>query len=76
MGRSEGNTPLGRPQRTWEDNIKMDLRSLVVTLVTGYILLKIGLDVRMVMTLQGSLKVNQFINELLINKMHITCDCV
>jgi hypothetical protein len=26
VGRPEGKTPLGRPRRRWEDNIKMDLR--------------------------------------------------
>jgi hypothetical protein len=26
VGRPEGNRPLGRPRRKWEDNIKMDLR--------------------------------------------------
>jgi hypothetical protein len=25
VGKSEGNRPLGRPRRRWEDNIKMDL---------------------------------------------------
>jgi hypothetical protein len=25
VGRPEGRRPLGRPRRTWEDNIKMDL---------------------------------------------------
>ena len=25
VGKSEGKTPLGRPRRRWEDNIKMDL---------------------------------------------------
>ena len=25
MGRPEGKRPLGRPRRSWEDNIKMDL---------------------------------------------------
>ena len=25
MGKPEGKTPLGRPRRRWEDNIKMDL---------------------------------------------------
>jgi hypothetical protein len=24
--KNEGNRPLGRPKRRWEDNIKMDLR--------------------------------------------------
>jgi hypothetical protein len=27
-GRSEGRTPLQRPRRTWEDNIKMDLQDV------------------------------------------------
>jgi hypothetical protein len=26
MGKPEGKRPLGRPARTWVDNIKMDLR--------------------------------------------------
>jgi hypothetical protein len=26
VGRSEGKRPLGRPRRSWENNIKMDLR--------------------------------------------------
>ena len=25
VGKSEGKRPLGRPRRSWEDNIKMDL---------------------------------------------------
>ncbi|KAJ4436020.1 hypothetical protein ANN_18646 [Periplaneta americana] len=28
VGRPEGNRPLGRPRRRWEDNIKMDLREV------------------------------------------------
>jgi hypothetical protein len=28
VGKSEGKRPLGRPRRTWEDNIKMDLHEL------------------------------------------------
>jgi hypothetical protein len=28
VGKPEGNTPLGRPRRRWEDNIKMDLREI------------------------------------------------
>ncbi|KAJ4428156.1 hypothetical protein ANN_24171 [Periplaneta americana] len=28
VGRPEGKTPLGRPRRRWEDNIKMDLREV------------------------------------------------
>ena len=26
VGKPEGNRPLGRPRRRWEDNIKMDLQ--------------------------------------------------
>jgi hypothetical protein len=28
VGKPEGNRPLGRPRRRWEDNIKMDLREI------------------------------------------------
>ena len=28
MGNHEGNRPLGRPRRRWEDNIKMDLHEV------------------------------------------------
>jgi hypothetical protein len=28
MGKSKGNTPLGRPRRRWEDNIKLDLAEI------------------------------------------------
>jgi hypothetical protein len=28
IGRSESKTPLGRPRRRWEDNIKLDLREI------------------------------------------------
>jgi hypothetical protein len=28
--RPEGKRPLGRPRRRWEDNIKMDLREIVI----------------------------------------------
>jgi hypothetical protein len=28
VGRPEGNRPLGRPRRRWEDNIKMNLREI------------------------------------------------
>jgi hypothetical protein len=30
VGRLEGNRPLGRPRRRWEDNIKMGLREIVI----------------------------------------------
>jgi len=26
VGKTEGNSPLGRPRRRWKDNIKMDLQ--------------------------------------------------
>jgi hypothetical protein len=28
VGKSEGNRPLGRPRRRWEDGIRMDLREI------------------------------------------------
>jgi hypothetical protein len=28
VGKPEGNRPLGRPKRRWEDNIKMDLQEV------------------------------------------------
>jgi hypothetical protein len=28
VGKPEGNRPLGRPRRRWEDNINMDLREI------------------------------------------------
>jgi len=28
VGKSEGKRPLGRPRRSWEDNIKMDLQEV------------------------------------------------
>jgi hypothetical protein len=28
VGKPEGKRPLGRPRRTWEDGIKMDLREI------------------------------------------------
>jgi hypothetical protein len=30
IGRPEGERPLGRPRRRWEDNIKMDLREISI----------------------------------------------
>jgi hypothetical protein len=29
VGKLEGKRPLGRPRRSWEDNIKMDLQEVV-----------------------------------------------
>jgi hypothetical protein len=28
VGKPDGKTPLGRPRRRWEDNIKMDLQDV------------------------------------------------
>jgi len=28
VGKPEGNRPLGRPRRRWEDNIKIDLKEI------------------------------------------------
>jgi len=28
VGKTEGKRPLGKPRRTWEDNIKMDLQEI------------------------------------------------
>jgi len=28
MGKTDGNRPLGRPRRRWEDNIQMDLQEV------------------------------------------------
>jgi hypothetical protein len=28
VGKPEGKTPLGRPRRSWEDGIRMDLREI------------------------------------------------
>jgi hypothetical protein len=42
VGRSEGRRPLGRPRRTWEDNIKMDLREIGFGYVVEFIWLGIG----------------------------------
>ena len=28
VGKHEGNRPLGRPRRRWEDNIKMDIQEV------------------------------------------------
>jgi hypothetical protein len=30
VGRPEGKRPLGMPRHRWEDNIKMDLREIVI----------------------------------------------
>ena len=42
LGNSEGKRTLGRPRRSWEDNIKTDLQELDVGVWTGSIWLRIG----------------------------------
>ena len=36
VGKSERKTPLGRPRRRWEDNIKMDLQEVGGAVGTGW----------------------------------------
>ena len=43
VGKPEGKRPLGRPRRSWEDNIKLDLRE-VGGVETGLSSLRIGTD--------------------------------
>jgi len=42
VGKPEGKSPLGRPRRRWEDNIKMDFRKWDVGAWIGSIWLRIG----------------------------------
>jgi hypothetical protein len=42
VGMPEGKRPLGRPRRRWEDNIKMELREIVIDGGTGFGWLKGG----------------------------------
>ena len=42
MGKPEGQRPLGRPRRRWEDNIKMDFQEMGWGTWTGLIWLRIG----------------------------------
>jgi hypothetical protein len=42
VGKSEGNRPLGKPRRRWEDNIKMDIWKLEGVVGTGWSWLRIG----------------------------------
>jgi hypothetical protein len=41
VGKSEGKRSLGRPRHRWEDNIRIDLREVVVVW-SGLIWLRIG----------------------------------
>ena len=42
VGKPEGQRPLGRPSRGWEDNIKMDLQEVGCRGMTGSSWLRIG----------------------------------
>jgi hypothetical protein len=42
VGKAEGERPLGRPRRKWEDNIKIDLREIGWDGVDWIIWLRIG----------------------------------
>jgi hypothetical protein len=42
VGKREGRSPLGRPGRRWEDNIKMDLQEVGCGVWTGLSGLRIG----------------------------------
>jgi hypothetical protein len=42
MGKPEGKRPLGRPRRSWETNIKIDLQEMVWGACSGSIWLRIG----------------------------------
>ena len=42
VGKPEGNRPLGRPRRKWEDNIKVDVLEVGRGAWTGSICLRIG----------------------------------
>jgi len=44
VGKPEGKSPLGRPRRRWEDNIKMDFYEVGWVAWTGLIWLRIGTD--------------------------------
>jgi hypothetical protein len=41
VGKSEGRSPLGRPRRRWEDNIRMDPKEIVWKVWTGFVWLEI-----------------------------------
>jgi hypothetical protein len=42
VGTPEGNRPLGRPRRRWEDKIRMYLREIGLGLWIGFDWLRIG----------------------------------
>jgi hypothetical protein len=42
VGKPEGQRPLGKPKRRWEDNIKVDLREIWWRVCMRFIWLRIG----------------------------------
>jgi hypothetical protein len=42
VGKYDGKSPLERPRRRWEDNIKINLRKLEGVVGTGWSWLRIG----------------------------------
>ena len=42
MGKPDGKSPLGRPGRSWEDNVKLDLQEVGWEAWNGLIWPKIG----------------------------------
>ena len=42
-GKLTGKRPLGRPRRSWEDNIRMDFKNIVSIRRIGLIRLRIGI---------------------------------
>ena len=67
MGKPEGKELLGRPRRSWEDNIKMDLQEVGWGTWTGSIWLRIDRGrwralVNAVMNLRGSIKCGKFLD--------------
>jgi hypothetical protein len=43
VGKPEGESPLERPRRRWEDGIKMDLREIGWWVWSGFTWLRIGI---------------------------------
>jgi hypothetical protein len=43
VGKPEGKRPLGRPRRSWVDNIRMDLEEVDGVMWTGLVWIRIGI---------------------------------
>ena len=68
VGKPEGKRPLGRPRRSWEDNIKMDLQEVGCE---GMNCIDVAQDrdrwralVNAVMNLLGSIKCRELLDQL------------